>query len=74
MHVQKFLQPGVAFYAEIFGPEFKTGKNLSELLARGETGYVLVQRKMYEKLPPTDRQKLVEIAAVEDKIIFRIRQ
>ena len=74
MHVQKFLQPGVAFYAEIFGPEFKTGKNLSELLARGETGYVLVQRKMYEKLPPTDQQKLVEIAAVEDKIIFRIRQ
>jgi 4-amino-4-deoxy-L-arabinose transferase-like glycosyltransferase len=74
MHVQKFLQPGVAFYAEIFGPEFKTGANLSALLARGETGYVLVQRKIYEKLPQQDRQKLIELAAVEDKMIFRIRQ
>ncbi|MBP2667773.1 MAG: hypothetical protein H6Q76_2753 [Firmicutes bacterium] len=73
MHVQKFLQPGVAFYAEIFGPEFKTGAKLSELLARGEKGYVLVQRKMYEKLPPSDQQKLIELAAVEDKMIFRIR-
>jgi 4-amino-4-deoxy-L-arabinose transferase-like glycosyltransferase len=73
LHVQKFLQPGVAFYAEIFGPEFKTGPNLSALLAKGETGYVVVQRKMYEKLPQQDRQKLVELAAVEDKMIFRIR-
>ncbi|MBP2667522.1 MAG: hypothetical protein H6Q76_2502 [Firmicutes bacterium] len=74
LHVQKFLQPGVAYYAEIFGPEFKTGDKLSSLLARGETGYVLIQRKMYEKLPLQDQQKLIEIAAVEDKIIFRIRQ
>ena len=74
LHVQKFLQPGVAYYAEIFGPEFKTGDKLSALLARGETGYVLIQRKMYEKLPLQDQQKLIEIAAVEDKIIFRIRQ
>ena len=43
------------------------------MLAKGETGYVVVQRKMYEKLPQQDRQKLVELAAVEDKMIFRIR-
>jgi len=73
LHVQKFLQPGMAFYAEIFGPEFKTGANLSAVLARGEGGYVVVQRKMYEKLPLQDQQKLIELAAVEDKIIFRIR-
>ena len=73
LHVQKFLQPGVAFYAEIFGPEFKTGEQLSALLRRGETGYVLVQRKMYEKLPPQDRQRLVELAATADKLVMRIR-
>ena len=73
LHVQKFLQPGMAFYAETFGPEFKTGDNLSAVLARGERGYVVVQRKMYEKLPLQDQQKLIELAAVEDKIIFRIR-
>ncbi len=73
LHVQKFLQPGVAFYADVFGPEFKGDQNLKALLARGETGYVLVQRKMVEKLPLQDRQKLIEIAAVEDKMIFRIR-
>ena len=73
LHVQKFIQPGVAFYAEIFGPEFKTGEQLSALLRRGETGYVLVQRKMYEKLPPQDRQRLVELAATADKLVMRIR-
>ena len=74
VHVQKFLQPGLAYYAEIFGPEFKNGEQLSALLARGETGYVVVQRKMVEKLPPQDRQKLIELAVIEDKMIFRIRQ
>lgn len=73
LHVQKFLQPGVAFYAEVFGPEFKTGEQLSALLQRGETGYVLVQRKMVEKLPPADRQKLVELAATADKLVMKIR-
>ena len=73
MHIQKFLQPGIAFYAEKFGPEFKTVDQLSALLRRGETGYVLVQRKMYEKLPPQDRQKLVEVAATADKLMMRIR-
>lgn len=73
MHVQKFLQPGVAFYAEKFGPEFKTAEQLGALLRRGDTGYVLVQRKMYEKLPPQDQQKLIELAAVADKLLMRIR-
>jgi 4-amino-4-deoxy-L-arabinose transferase-like glycosyltransferase len=73
IHVQKFLQPGVAFYAEKFGREFKTGDQLSALLRKGDTGYVLVQRKMVEKLPPQDQQKLVEVAAVADKLLMRIR-
>jgi len=73
LHVQKFLQPGVAFYAEIFGPEFKSGADLSALLAAGGSGYVVMQRKTYEKMPLQDRQKLVELAAVDDKMILRIR-
>ena len=73
IHVQKFLQPGVAFYAEKFGREFKTGDQLSALLRKGDTGYVLVQRKMVEKLPLQDQQKLVEVAAVADKLLMRIR-
>ncbi len=73
IHVQKFLQPGIAFYAEKFGREFKTGDQLSALLRKGDTGYVLVQRKMVEKLPPQDQQKLVEVAAVADKLLMRIR-
>jgi len=73
IHVQKFLQPGLAFYAEKFGPEFKTGDQLSALLRKGDTGYVVVQRKMVEKLPPQDQQKLVELAAVADKLVMRIR-
>ena len=74
MHVQKFLQPGVAFYAQVFGPEFKTAEQLSALLSRGETGYVLVHRKIFEKLPFQDRQKLVELAVSEDKLVLRIQQ
>ena len=73
MHVQKFLQPGMAFYAGVFGPEFKTADDLGTLLARGEKGFVVVQRKMVEKLPPLERQKLIELAVMEDKMIFRIR-
>lgn len=73
IHVQKFLQPGIAFYAEKFGLAFKTGDQLSALLNRGETGYVLAQRKMIEKLPPQDRQRLVEVAATADKLVMRIR-
>ncbi|MHC1758842.1 MAG: ArnT family glycosyltransferase [Negativicutes bacterium] len=73
MHVQKFLQPGMAFYAGVFGPEFKTAEDLRTLLARGEKGFVVVQRKMVDKLPPLDRQKLIELAVMEDKMIFRIR-
>ena len=73
MHVQKFLQPGMAFYAGVFGPEFKTSDDLRTLLARGETGFVVVQRKMVDKLPPLERQKLIELAVMEDKMIFRIR-
>lgn len=73
LHVQKFLQPGVAFYAEIFGPEFKTSEQLSNLLRSNATGYVLVQRKIVEKLPPQDQQRLIELAATADKLIMRIR-
>ena len=73
MHVQKFLQPGVAFYAQAFGPEFRNSDQLSALLRRGESGYVLVQRKMVERLPPSDRQKLVELAATADKLLMKIR-
>jgi 4-amino-4-deoxy-L-arabinose transferase-like glycosyltransferase len=73
LHVQKFLQPGVAFYAQVFGPEFKTVEQLSALLRSGATGYVLVQKKMVEKLPPQDQEKLVELAAAADKLIMRIR-
>lgn len=74
MHVQKFLQPGMAFYAGVFGPEFKTDNQLAALLARGETGYVVAQRKMAEKIPLSERQKLIELASAEDKVIYRIRQ
>jgi len=73
LHVQKFIQPGVAFYAQVFGPEFKTADQLSALLRSGATGYVLLQRKMLEKLPPQDQQKLVELAATVDKLVMRIR-
>ena len=73
VHVQKFLQPGLAFYAGVFGPEFKTGEQLSALLGRQASGYVVVQRKMYEKLPAQDRQKLMELATVSDKMLLRIR-
>lgn len=73
LHVQKFLQPGMAFYAETFGPEFKSGEDLRAALSRGITGYVVVQRRTYEKLPQQDRQKLVELAAVDDKLILRVR-
>ena len=73
VHVQKFLQPGLAFYAGVFGPEFKTGEQLSALLGRQASGYVVVQRKMYEKLPAQDRQKLMELATISDKMLLRIR-
>ena len=73
MHVQKFLHPGMAFYAGVFGLEFEKPEDLRKLLARGETGFVVVQRKMVEKLPPLERQKLIELAVMEDKMIFRIR-
>ena len=74
LHVQKFLQPGMAFYAGVFGPEFKNDNHLAALLARGETGYVVAQRKMAEKIPLTERQKLIELASIDDKVIYRIRQ
>lgn len=72
MHVQKFLQPGMAFYAGVFGPEFKTGEQLSVLLRGPANGYVVVQKKMYEKLPAQDRQKLEEVVSVADKMLLRI--
>ena len=73
LHVQKFLQPGMAFYSGVFGPEFKTGEQLSALLGRTTNGYIVVQKKIYEKLPAQDRQKLSEIITVSDKMLLRIR-
>ena len=73
LHVQKFLQPGMAFYSGAFGPDFKTGEQLSALLRGPSSGYVVVQKKIVEKLPAEDRRKLVEIVTVSDKMLLRIR-
>lgn len=73
LHVQKFLQPGMAFYTGVFGPQFKTGEQLSELLAKRPSGYVVVQKKLYEKLPAQDRQQLEEVVTVADKMMLKIR-
>lgn len=73
LYVQKFLQPGIAYYTGAFGPEFKTGEQLSALLGQQTSGYVIVQKKMYEKLPAQDQRKLAEIVTVADKMLLQIR-
>jgi hypothetical protein len=73
VHVEKFLQPGIAYYAQIFGDEFKTVDVLTRKLSAGATGYVVITKKAYEKVPPVYRDKLEELANSADRLLLRIR-
>jgi 4-amino-4-deoxy-L-arabinose transferase-like glycosyltransferase len=73
VHVQKFLQPGVAYYAQIFGDEFKTADILAKRISGGASGFVVITKGEYEKVPPSVKTKLEELTRSADRILFRIR-
>ncbi|MCE5287413.1 MAG: glycosyltransferase family 39 protein [Pelosinus sp.] len=70
VYVIKFLHPGFAFYADVYGKELKSGEELSQALEGNDRAYFVVRNSEYQGLKDEQRQKLTILARREDKMLL----
>ncbi len=70
VYIMKFMRPGFAFYANMYGLEMRTDKDISSVIATTDTAYLIIQQSDYQLLSNAEKGQLTLVTYLNDKLIL----
>ncbi len=70
VYVVKFLRPGFTFYTNVYGKEILLGTDFNELIQESQRSYFLIRESEYNRLTATNRQSVIILSCISDKILL----
>ena len=76
VYIIKFLHPGFTFYTDVYGTEIKYDRKLknnpelTKIIQESWRAYFVIRQADYEKLTDAERQMLIILARVDEKILL----
>lgn len=70
VYITKFYRPGFMFYSGMSGREIQPEELQNTILETKTAAYFFIQKKHYEKLTPSAKDKVQVLTVQEDKILF----
>ena len=76
VYIIKFLHPGFTFYTDVYGTEIKydrklkSNPELTKIIQESRRAYFVIRQSDYEKLTDTERQILIILAHVDEKVLL----
>lgn len=71
LYIAKFLRPGIAYYADIYGKEMVNDEGWKKELAREGMAYYVVTQSMYQQLSDLERKSLLVVISEDDKLLLK---